>query len=218
MPRSEDSIPQSRPDQLHEVRGFQLFMLEYKFGLDEVMTKVNILREELAFGPGENPIEHVSARLKQPESLLRKTRRLGIDNTLENWAEHVPDLAGIRIVCSFISDVWIVRDMILQQPDVELVEEKDYITHPKPNGYRSLHLHVRTPVHLSDGTRMVQVEIQIRTVAMDFWAALEHKIHYKWDAEVPDTLTEELTRAAEISARLDRKMQALHQETHPDLG
>lgn len=204
----------SQPDALAHVEGFRRFMLGYKFGLDEIMTKVNILREELSFGPGENPIEHVSARLKSPESLLRKTQRLGIENTLDGWAEHVPDLAGVRIVCSFISDVWTVRDMLLRQPDVMLVEEKDYINQPKPNGYRSLHLHVVTPVHLSTGTQMVKVEIQIRTVAMDFWASLEHKIYYKWDHDVPEALREELTRAAEVSARLDHTMQSLHQAAH----
>lgn len=194
---------------------FRRFMLRYKFGLDEVMTKINILREDLLAGPGDCPIEHVSARLKTPESLGRKAELLGIPHTLAAYAEHVPDLAGVRVVVSFLSDVAVVRDMILQQPDIHLVELKDYIREPKPNGYRSLHLIVDTPVHLPAGEVSSRVEIQIRTSAMDFWAALQHKINYKYVGRVPQTLLDELTSAADVSTRLDEKMQALHREMHP---
>lgn len=191
---------------------FRRFMLGYKFGLDEVITKITILREELLAGPEECPIEHVSWRLKTPESLRRKADLIGIPHTLEAYREHVPDLAGVRVVCSFLSDVPVVRDMILRQRDIHLVEERDYISAPKPNGYRSLHLIVDTPVHLSDRVVDKRVEIQLRTSAMDFWAALQHKINYKYDGRVPQTLLDELTRAAEVTGRLDEKMQALHRE------
>lgn len=191
---------------------FRRFMLGYKFGLDEVLTKINILREELLAGPAECPIEHVSSRLKSPESLRRKADLIGIPHTLESYREHIPDLAGVRVVCSFLSDVPVVRDMILRQRDISLVEEKDYITEPKPNGYRSLHLIVDTPVHLSDRVVDKRVEIQLRTSAMDFWAALQHKINYKYDGQVPQTLLDELSSAATITGRLDEKMQSLHRE------
>ncbi|GAB3622343.1 GTP pyrophosphokinase family protein [Mariniluteicoccus endophyticus] len=212
---TEREVHQSRPDTLSEVEGFRRFMQEYKFGLDEVMTKINILREDLLSGPGDCPIEHVSARLKTPESLLRKATLLGVPLTLEAFADHIPDLAGVRVVVSFLSDVSSVRDMILQQPDIHLVELKDYVNNPKPNGYRSLHLIVDTPVHLASGPTTSRVEIQIRTSAMDFWAALQHKINYKYVGQVPPTLLEELTSAADVAMRLDEKMQALHREMHP---
>lgn len=189
------------------------FMMVYKFGLDEMMTKINILKEELDFTTDGCPIEHVSSRLKSLESVTDKLRRLERAVTLENVRADVHDIAGVRIVCSFISDVYLVAEMITRQADVTLVLRKDYIANPKPNGYKSLHLIVDTPVHLSNRVDTARVEIQLRTVAMDFWASLEHKIYYKYDQDVPPTLTQELTAAAEIAHRLDEKMQLLHQES-----
>ncbi len=188
------------------------FVMAYKFGLDEMMTKVNILKEELTFGDGYCPIEHVNSRLKSVESLLRKADRLGLGPDLSDIRAGINDIAGIRIVCSFISDVYTVREMLLGQPDVHLVEAKDYIAHPKPNGYKSLHLIVDTPVYMSDRVETVRVELQLRTVAMDFWASLEHKIFYKYDKDVPAALRAELASAAEVANRLDEKMEVLHRE------
>jgi putative GTP pyrophosphokinase len=188
------------------------FMMVYKFGLDEMLTKVNILKEELTFSDSGCPIEHVSSRLKSLESLTSKVRRIGSPMGLGDIATNVADIAGIRIVCSFISDVYLVMEMLTRQPDVDLVLVKDYIESPKPNGYKSLHLIVDTPVHMSDRISTARVEIQLRTVAMDFWASLEHKIYYKYDKDVPDALRQELTSAAEIANRLDEKMELLHRE------
>lgn len=197
------------------------FMMIYKFGLDEMLTKVNILKEELTFSEGGCPIEHVSSRLKSLESLTDKVRRIGSPMTLDDVRRNVADVAGIRIVCSFISDVYLVMEMLTRQPDVELILVKDYIKNPKPNGYKSLHLIVDTPVHMSDRISTARVEIQLRTVAMDFWASLEHKIYYKYEEDVPAALRQELTSAAEIANRLDEKMELLHREVraqHPSPG
>jgi len=192
------------------------FLMVYKFGLDEMLTKVNILREELRMGE-DCPIEHVTSRLKTFESLAAKVDRKGVPFTVDHVREAIHDVAGIRIVCSFVSDVYLVADMLTRQPDVELVATKDYIAEPKANGYKSLHLIVDTPVHMSDRTVTARVELQLRTVAMDFWASLEHKIFYKYDEAVPAQLRAELTEAAHIADRLDSTMQRLHREVR-DLG
>lgn len=186
--------------------------MHFKFGMDEVLTKINILREEFAHVHDYNPIESVSSRLKSPDSVLEKIQRKGCSYTPEDLAIHVRDIAGIRITCSFIKDIYQIRDMLLQQRDITLVEERDYVTHPKGNGYSSLHLILTVPVFLSDGPKDVMVEVQIRTIAMDFWASLEHKIYYKYRGKVPVQLDAELKQAADIATRLDYKMQALKEQ------
>jgi putative GTP pyrophosphokinase len=190
------------------------FVMTYKFGLDEMLTKINILREELAFRGDGNPIEHVSSRLKSIDSIRAKAERIGCPLRLDAIAKEVVDIAGIRIVCSFISDAYRVLDMLTGQPDVTVVKLKDYIAHPKPNGYRSLHALVEIPVFLSDEVRRVPVELQIRTVAMDFWASVEHKIYYKYDQEIPGALVEELSAAARVAHELDERMAELHRTVH----
>ncbi|MDP9793992.1 putative GTP pyrophosphokinase [Catenuloplanes nepalensis] len=193
---------------------FSQFMLHYKFGLAEVETKVKILAEELAHKGRGNPIEHVSPRLKTPASITAKATRIGCAMTVDEVRANIRDIAGIRIVCSFVSDVYTVADMLTRQPDINLLLTKDYIAAPKPNGYRSLHLIVEIPVFLSDRVVAVPVEVQLRTVAMDFWASLEHKIYYKYDPDIPAPLREELVAAAHDAARLDERMERLHREIH----
>ncbi|WP_042478690.1 GTP pyrophosphokinase [Bacillus ndiopicus] len=188
------------------------FMLVYKFALDEVNTKISILKEEFQFIHDYNPIEHTSSRLKSPESILGKIVRKNMEPTLPAIKESMRDIAGIRITCSFRSDIYRIKEMLCNQKDIELVECKDYIENPKKNGYQSLHLIVKVPVFMSDREEKVYVEIQIRTIAMDFWASLEHKIYYKYDNVVPERLTAELKEAALAATELDRKMEALHQE------
>lgn len=161
------------------------FMLSYKFALEEINTKIDILKQEFQYFHDYNPIEHVKSRLKSPESILRKIERKGDEFTIESIQKNIRDIAGVRITCSFISDIYAIKDMIANQKDVTLVECKDYIKNPKPNGYQSMHLIVQVPVFMSDGEQKVFVEIQIRTIAMDFWASLEHKIYYKYDKEIP---------------------------------
>ena len=189
---------------------FTDFMLGYKFAIDEITTKINILREDFNAAHEYNPIEHINSRLKAPESVLEKVQRKNYAMNLASIRENVLDIAGVRVICSFISDIAKIRDMIVGQEDITLLDERDYITHRKPNGYRSLHLIVSIPVFRSDRTDRIPVEIQIRTIAMDFWASLEHKIYYKYRGEVPSNLQGELTEAAEAAAALDEKMESLH--------
>ncbi|MEU4428709.1 GTP pyrophosphokinase family protein [Actinoplanes sp. NPDC024001] len=205
---------QQDPDALQLMTDVNQFMMVYKFGLAEINTKITILAEELAHRGRGNPIEHVSPRLKSLSSLTAKARRLNCPLTFDDLRARIRDIAGIRIVCSFVSDVYTVADMLTRQPDVNLVVRKDYIAEPKVNGYRSLHLIVEIPVFMSDRVVAVPVEVQLRTVAMDFWASLEHKIYYKHDPEVPAELRAELIEAAEDAARLDQRMERLHREIH----
>ncbi|MEV6360738.1 GTP pyrophosphokinase family protein [Nocardia asteroides] len=188
------------------------FMLGYKFAIDEVTTKINILREDFNNTHEYNPIEHVRSRLKSPESVLEKVRRKNYAMNLTSIRENVLDIAGVRVVCSFISDIDTIKDMLASQEDITVLEERDYITHRKPNGYQSLHLIVSIPVFRSDRTERIPVEIQIRTIAMDFWASLEHKIYYKYRGEVPPNLRSDLAQAAEVATQLDEKMEALHRQ------
>jgi putative GTP pyrophosphokinase len=188
------------------------FRLRYKFAIDEVTTKIAILREEFEETYDHSPIEHVRSRLKSPDSLFAKATKRGGDASLETVAETVLDIAGVRVVCPFVSDVYWIKDMLTRQSDVTVLEVEDYIASPKPNGYRSLHLTIQVPVFLSDRTEKVPVELQIRTIAMDFWASVEHAIYYKYDATVPPTLLDELADAARTAADLDDRMTRLREE------
>ncbi|MBO1751470.1 GTP pyrophosphokinase family protein [Actinotalea sp. BY-33] len=196
---------------------FTRFMLQYQFGIDEVSTKISILREEFRHLHDYNPIEHVSARLKSPDSLIAKVARKGCDPSFAAIRENITDIAGIRVTCSFTSDVYRVRDMLAAQSDITVLDVKDYVAEPKPNGYRSLHVLLEIPVFLSRSVVPVTVEVQIRTIAMDFWASLEHKIYYKYDKEVPDDVLADLREAAEQANRLDDAMEGLHRRVHGEV-
>nr|WP_265522252.1 GTP pyrophosphokinase family protein [Oerskovia sp. JB1-3-2] len=187
-------------------------MMTYKFGIDEVMTKITVLRDEFRHIHEYNPIEHAGSRLKSLESILAKARRKGVPLTPEGVRAQMFDIAGVRVTCSFVSDIYRVRDMLVGQRDLTVLEERDYIAHPKGNGYKSLHLIVQVPVFLSDRVEDVVVEIQLRTIAMDFWASLEHKIYYKYEREVPRHLTDALKLAADVAATLDTTMERIHDE------
>ncbi len=195
---------------------FRRFMLEHRFGMDEIVTKLNILRDEFTHLHDYNPIESVSSRLKSPESLVDKLRRKGIEleeqPSFDQIRAVITDIAGVRVVCSFVSDVYRVFDMLVEQQDISTVEVRDYVARPKPNGYRSLHALVEVPVFLSEGPVPVLVEVQFRTIAMDFWASLEHKIYYKYRRDVPPELLEGLHDAAETAYALDATMERLHEE------
>ncbi|MET0197215.1 MAG: GTP pyrophosphokinase family protein [Rhodococcus fascians] len=206
--------PQAVPDFDRLRNDFTRFMMGYKFGIDELMTKINILKEEFTHIHRYSPIEHVGSRLKTPESIITKARRKNCPLTLDDIRSNIVDIAGIRITCSFISDTYRIADMIGSQTDVRVLEVKDYIATPKPNGYKSLHLIVEIPVFMSDRIQPVPVELQIRTIAMDFWASLEHKIYYKFDRSVPDHLLDSLKDAADTAAELDARMERLHREVH----
>ncbi len=199
--------------QLQNLRAeFTSFMLGYKFGIDELMTKINILKEEFTQTAASSPIEHVSSRLKTPESIIEKAQRKGVELSFEAIRREIADIAGVRVTCSFISDTYRVLELLSGQPDVTVLEVKDYIAKPKTNGYKSLHLIVEIPVFLSSGVENVKVEVQIRTIAMDFWASLEHKIYYKYNRTVPAALLTDLKLAADVASTLDRSMERLHEE------
>jgi GTP pyrophosphokinase len=194
------------PDELAE------FLRVYKFGLDEISTKITILREELSYRSTGNPIEHVKPRLKTSASITAKAARIGCPLALDDLRAQIRDIAGIRIVCGFLSDMYTVAEMLTRQPDVHLVVIKDYVADPKPNGYRSLHLIVEIPVFLSDRVEAVPVEVQLRTVAMDFWASLEHKLYYKYEHDIPAHLHDELAAAGDDAMRLDQRMERMYRE------
>lgn len=191
---------------------FTRFRLIYQFGIEEILTKVNILRQEFEDAHAYSPIEHVRSRMKSLDSLMAKLARTDCEPTIAAVRDQVRDIAGIRITCSFESDVYWIAAMLTKQPDITLVETKDYIAHPKPNGYRSLHLIVQVPVFLFDRTEAVYVEIQIRTIAMDFWASVEHKLFYKYEHDLPQELRAELDDTARIAAELDQRMGRLRSE------
>lgn len=187
-------------------------LLVYKFALDEMDTKFSIISQEYNLIHGHNPIEHTKSRIKSFESIVNKLARKGCDITTQCAKEYIHDIAGVRIICSFIQDIYNIMDVLRQREDLKILEVKDYIQHPKPNGYRSLHLIVEIPVYLTNRVEHVKVEIQVRTIAMDFWASLEHKIYYKLQNDVPHQLTDELKEAADIAHYLDEKMQNIKRE------
>lgn len=194
------------------LRALDRFRLRYRFALDEVTTKISILRQEFEETHDHSPIEHVRTRLKSNDSLLAKMARLGCPPAVEHIESEIRDIAGVRVVCPFASDVYWISDLLTSQPDVTVLEVEDYIASPKPNGYRSLHLIIEIPVFLSDRTELVPVELQIRTIAMDFWASVEHSIYYKYDGTVPLSLLDELRGAADTAATLDATMSRLRSE------
>lgn len=186
--------------------------LIYSAALKEVNTKLEILNAEFQMAHRYNPIEHLSARIKSPESIAKKLRHQGRAVTVENIVRYINDVAGIRIICSFTSDIYKISDLIRKQSDVKVLKIKDYIANPKPNGYTSYHMIVSVPIFLSDMTIDTKVEIQIRTIAMDFWASLEHKMYYKFEGNAPENIRRELKECADLVGFLDRKMLAINEE------
>ncbi|GAA1869923.1 GTP pyrophosphokinase [Brevibacterium marinum] len=216
--RPQTSSTAPTPDQVANLRtlrhDFSHLLMRHRFVIDELLTKISILREESEHTHSYNPIEHIVSRVKSPRSLLEKVNRRQLPLDIDVVRTEITDIAGIRITCSFIADTYHVLDMLTSQDDVRVVEIKDYIANPKPNGYKSLHAILEVPVFLRSGPTPVTCEVQIRTIAMDFWASLEHKINYKFAGEVPDRLLEELTQTAEVASQLDRRMEQLHAEVH----
>lgn len=195
-------------------------MLIYNSALKQIQTKLEILNDEFQHVHRYNPIEHIKLRLKTSESIVKKLKRRGLESTISNMIENVNDIAGVRIICSFTSDIYRIAEMISNQGDIRVLSVKDYLASPKDSGYRSYHMLVSVPVNLSDRIVDTKVEIQIRTVAMDFWASLEHKIHYKFEGNAPENIRQELLECADMVAALDNKMLSLNEEiiSMNDLG
>lgn len=195
-------------------------LLLYDAALKEINTKLEILNNEFKLDYQYNPIEHITSRLKTPQSIAKKLRHNGRELTIENIIKYVNDVAGIRIICSFTSDIYRIADLIAKQGDIKVLKVKDYITNPKENGYKSYHMIVSIPVFLTNRTVETKVEIQIRTIAMDFWASLEHKIYYKFEGNAPEHIKKELKECSEIVSYLDQKMLSLNEELrkcNPDI-
>lgn len=188
--------------------------LVYNSALKEIGTKLEILNDEFQQVHKYNPIEHIKSRFKSTESIVKKLKKKGYESTIENMVEHVNDIAGIRIICSFTSDIYRVAEMLSKQNDIKILSIKDYIKNPKPSGYKSYHMLVTVPIFLSDRIVDAKVEIQIRTVAMDFWATLEHKINYKFEGNVPENFERELAECAAMVSELDAKMLSLNEQIH----
>ncbi|PXA81753.1 GTP pyrophosphokinase [Auritidibacter sp. NML120779] len=189
-------------------------MAEYTFVLREVETKLSVLRDEFAQLHDYSPIEHISTRVKSMDSLLAKASRKGIPFQPDEIRRSITDIAGARVTCGFVTDVYELFEMLASQDDVTVLKVKDYIKNPKANGYKSLHAIMRVPVFLSSGRQDVTVEIQFRTSAMDFWASLEHKLHYKYDGDVPQWAIDELKEVADISSAMDQRMLNLRHVLH----
>ena len=194
-----------------QMQNYTKLMAYYRCAMMEVETKLNVLNEEFSLRYDRNPISAIKTRLKKPASVREKMGRLGLEPTVENIEAHLNDVAGVRVVCSFPADVYMLARALLSQDDITLVRKKDYILDPKPNGYRSLHLIVSVPIFLAHEKRTMRVEIQLRTIAMDFWASLEHQLRYKKEVAFTEEMGKELKFCAELSAELDRRMDALRE-------
>ena len=188
---------------------FIRLMAYYRCAMMEVETKFNVLNEEYSLQHDRNPISSIRSRLKAPGSIKEKLQRKGIPLSVDAIEDKLKDVAGVRVVCAFPEDVWMLADAFLKQDDVTLIERKDYITHPKPSGYRSLHLIVAIPIFLADEKRSMKVEVQLRTIAMNCWASLEHQLRYKKDRCMTEEMAAELALCARLSAELDQRMDAL---------
>lgn len=205
-------------DQLHVFRGQEeeliKMMMIYNCAIRRVKTKFQVLNDELSITRQRNPIEFIKSRVKQPNSIFSKLRRKGYPVTVESVMQNLSDVAGIRVICAFIDDIYKVADMFTAQDDIELIKRKDYIKNPKMNGYRSLHLIVEVPVFFSDHKEQVRVEVQIRTIAMDFWATLDHDMQYKKEVEDAEEIMRELKACADVIHSTDEKMMRLRERIH----
>ena len=192
---------------------YKELMAYYRCAIMEIETKFKVLNEELSIQYDRNPIETIKSRLKTPESIFDKIARKGCPLTVESIEENITDIAGVRVICSFPSDIYMLADAFEKQDDIHVITRKDYISNPKPNGYRSLHLIVDTPIFLHDRKRYMKVEVQFRTIAMDWWASTEHKIRYKKDILESESFKHELADCARIAAELDQRMEQLYSIT-----
>ena len=194
------------------VDSWKTIIFLYNAALKEVGTKLEILNEEFQHVHQYNPIEHIKTRIKTPESIVKKLHRYGYETSIENMVKYINDIAGVRLICSFTSDIYRLAEMIGNQDDLKVLSIKDYIKNPKESGYKSYHMLVSVPIFLSDGPIDTKVEIQIRTIAMDFWASLEHKIYYKFEGNAPEHISRELKECADMVSELDDKMLSLNEE------
>ena len=208
-------MPQADPAALELFENFQDYLALqhlYQAALKQLQIKFEVLNDEFQVRSGRSPIHHIESRLKSTASIIAKLQNRNYAVTLDSAKQNINDIAWIRVVCSYIDDVYAVAEMLLRQSDVRLVQTQDYIQHPNFNWYRSLHLDIQIPIYLSDHTEHVNVEVQLRTVAMDFWASLEHDLRYKSQKDIPARISQEMWDAAQAIASIDRQMQAIYKE------
>lgn len=209
------SISQEDIEQLlritDQIQDFQELMMKYECAMYEIKTKLDVLNKELSLRNNRNPFESIKTRIKAPISLFEKMQRKGLPFTVDNIKDNISDVAGIRVICSFIDDIYMLADCLKEQDDVRLIEIKDYIENPKPSGYRSLHLILEIPIFLTHDKEFMTVEVQFRTIAMDFWASLEHKMKYKKDIQDAEMITEDLCFSADMINQIDRRMQQIRE-------
>ena len=210
----QELASESALDVVTKAQPFMELMTKYRCALMEIETKFKVLNEEFSIEYNRNPFESIKTRLKKPISIIEKLKRKGYPLTMDSIEKNLADIAGVRVICSFPEDIYELADSFLRQDDIVLIEKKDYIKNPKPSGYRSLHLIVQVPIFLQKNKKMVNVEVQFRTIAMDFWASLEHKLRYKKDipADQAQQLQEELLACATQSAQLDNRMQEIRNQ------
>lgn len=206
--------------QKEQIEMFKNLMMHYECAMLEVQTKLEVLNKELSLVHSRNPFESIKCRIKTPESIIGKLERQGLPYTIEAIEKNLNDIAGIRVICSFPEDIYMLVECLLKQDDLILVAMKDYIKNPKPNGYRSLHLILDIPIFLTEEKKHMRVEVQFRTIAMDFWASLEHKMKYKKDIENAESISEELKYCADLISQLDRRMEQIRNriETNSTTG
>lgn len=195
---------------IEDVDSWETLMFLYSAALKEINTKIEILNDEFQHIHHYNPIEHIKSRIKTPKSIVNKLKKNGYEVTIQNMVKYINDIAGVRITCSFTSDIYLIADMLAKQSDLQVISLKDYIKHPKDSRYKSYHMLVSVPVYLTSGVADTLVEIQIRTVAQDFWASLEHKIYYKFEGRAPEYISRELQECAKIVSQLDDRMLSLN--------
>lgn len=191
------------------IRPFTTLLMQYRCAIREIETKLHVLNEEFSLEHERNPIELIESRVKEPVSILEKMKRKGYELSVKQIEEKLNDVAGVRVICSFVEDIYYLASMLSAQDDLEVLKVKDYIKHPKKNGYRSLHLIIQIPIFLSSEKKYMRVEVQFRTIAMDFWASLDHKLKYKKNVKNPELIVEELRKCADIISKVDVRMQEI---------
>lgn len=198
-------------EQSESMEKYRRLIMQYECAMLEVKTKLDVLNSELSLQHSRNPFETIKCRIKSVDSIIEKLERNGILLSVENIEKNLNDIAGIRVICSFPDDIYMLADCLLAQDDIKLIAKKDYIQNPKPNGYRSLHLILEVPIFLTDEKKMMRVEVQFRTIAMDFWASLEHKLKYKKHIKNAESISDELFYCAELISQLDGRMQQIRE-------
>jgi putative GTP pyrophosphokinase len=211
--KMQELLRNEHPEQLLEqAEPFVKLMMQYKCALMEVETKLKVLNAEFSLRHNRNPFETIKTRIKAPLSIIEKLQRKNLALSMKSIEDHLYDIAGIRVICSFPEDIYRVAEMLASQDDITVIEWKDYIKEPKSNGYRSLHLIVEVPIFLAEETKPMKVEVQFRTIAMDFWASLEHKLKYKKDVENPEIIAAELKECADVITQMDYRMQEIRHQ------